>query len=232
MSTDGDNILERGDRGDAVTELQRRLSAFGYYSEGNDGVFGGALELSVMDFQRDAKIQIDGRAGPQTIKSLGSWNIEKTENAKVEGRTRVVYVNQHAVRNRPVTPFLEATLAAAMLAVYGNGYEAQIYSGGQVRKGMPGKRTGSIRHDDYGEGGRALDAYILDQKGKKLEGMDLALLGQYWLANNFGGCGVEMAVGGIHLDEWQTPPPGGGKCWFYPYTDTKPWAEKVRNMLA
>ncbi len=226
-----DDIIERGDKGPEVLELQRKLSEFGYYMGALDGIFAGGSELAVMEFQRDAKIQVDGRVGSKTKTKLRGWSTAKSKKAKSEGRGQVVYVNQHAIRNRPCTVNLEVTLSAAVYDVYGPGCQAQIYSGGQSRKGMPGKRTGSIRHDDHGKGGRALDAYIINTKGKKLEGIELAKLGQYWLAMKFGGCGLEMAVGGIHLDEWKRPPPGGGMLWTYPYSDRKPWGAKVRQML-
>jgi len=226
-----DDIIERGDKGPEVGELQRRLAELGYYNGAIDAIFGGGTEMAVMDFQRDAQIQVDGRAGPHTEAMLKTWNTSKKKEAKSEGRAQVVYVNQHAIRNRPSTAYLEVTLATAVYDVYGPDYQAQIFSGGQPRKGTPGQRTGSVRHDDYGEGGRALDAYILNKKGKKLEGLELAKLGQYWLAMKYGGCGLEMAVGGIHLDEWKKPPTGGGMLWTYPYSDGKPWGAQARKML-
>lgn len=226
-----DDIIERGDKGPEVLELQRKLSKFEYYKGALDGIFGGGSEMAVMEFQRDAGIQVDGRAGPNTKAKLKKWTVATSKDAKSEGRAQVVYVNQHAIRNRPCTANLEVTLATAVHDVYGPDFQAQIYSGGQPRKGMPGKRTGSIRHDDYGEGGRALDAYILDKNGKKLEGVKLAKLGQYWLAMKYGGCGLEMAVGGIHLDEWKRPPPRGGMFWTYAYSNGKSWGGQVRQML-
>lgn len=66
---------------------------------------------------------------------------------------------------------------------------------------------------------------------KRCVGIELAKLGQYWLAKGLGGCGLEMATGGIHLDEWVKPPKGGGSFWTYPYSDGKPWGAEVRAML-
>ncbi len=226
-----DDIIERGDKGPEVAGLQRRLAELGYYKGAIDAIFGGGTEMAVMDFQRDAQIQVDGRPGPRTVGKLKTWTTTNKKEAKSEGRVQVVYVNQHATRNRPSTTYLEVTLATAVYDVYGPNHQAQIFSGGQARKGTPGKRTGSIRHDDYGKGGRALDAYIINKNGKKLQGPELAKLGQYWLAMNYGGCGLEMAVGGIHLDEWKKPPAGGGMLWTYPYSDRKPWGDEARQML-
>jgi len=231
ITANGADIIERGDKGAEVIDLQRKLSEYGYYKGALDGIFGGGTEMAVMAFQRDAGILADGRAGPVTKAKLKGWGA-KAAKASTGGHAQVTYVNQHAIRNRPCTAYLEVTLASAVFDVFGAGYQAQIFSGGQPRKGTPGKRTGSIRHDDYGEGGRALDAYILNKNGKKIEGLDLARLGQYWLAMGYGGCGLEMAVGGIHLDEWKTPPKGGGMYWTYPYSDAKPWGAQAKKMLA
>lgn len=230
-AVDGPAVLERGSKGPAVEELQVKLADLGYYKGRVDGDFGGGTEIAVMDFQRDAAIQVDGRVGPGTRTALAGWTTPAPSPSAKPGVAEVVYKNQHATRDRPVTPFLEVTLAAAVGAVYGPGYRAEIYSGGQARKGTSSKRTGSIRHDDYGEGGRALDAWIIDTAGKRLTGPELGRLGQYWLAKGYGGCGLEMSWGGIHLDEWSKPPPGGGMYWTYAYLDGQKWGEQVRKML-
>jgi hypothetical protein len=119
----------------------------------------------------------------------------------------VSYANDGAIRNQPVTSNLQSNLADAITAVYGPGYKASVYSGGQTGK----RRTGSVRHDN----GRAADVYVIGPDGKKVQGDALAPLGQYWAAKKYGGVGLEMHGGGIHLDEWSTPPKGGGMAWNY-----------------
>jgi peptidoglycan hydrolase-like protein with peptidoglycan-binding domain len=226
-----DLMLERGAKGASVRSFQNKLHKFGYYNGALDGVFGGGTEAAVMDFQRDAGLQVDGRAGPITMAELSGWTAAGGTGPKPNSIAEVVYKNQQAIRNRPCTTHLVRALGSAVYAVFGPGMQAQIYSGGQPRFGTPGKRTGSIRHDDYGLGGRALDAWIIDKSGNRLTGKPLAKLGQYWLASNLGGCGLEMATGGIHLDEWTTPPPGGGMYWMYPYAEKQSWGKDVRQML-
>ncbi len=129
----------------------------------------------------------------------------------------VVYINKTATRRKKCTDHLIDSLSTALIFVYGQSHIAKIYSGGQDRKGKGGRRTGSVRHDDYGQGGRAMDVYIYDGEGKKLTGAELAPLVQYWLAAKIGGVGIEMRVGGVHLDEWAKPPRGGGMVWYYDY---------------
>lgn len=113
----------------------------------------------------------------------------------------VTYTNRGATRDRPVTPALLEAIQRGVSAVYGEGYRAEIYSGGQAAKGMLGRRTGSTRHDDHGAGGEAADLYVYGPNGQRVTGTDLAKLGQHWEATNQGGVGLEMRGGGIHLDQ-------------------------------
>jgi peptidoglycan hydrolase-like protein with peptidoglycan-binding domain len=58
-------LLQRGDRGGAVYDLQERLRVPA------DGVFGAQTEAAVLDFQRSNGLFEDGVAGPQTLEALG-----------------------------------------------------------------------------------------------------------------------------------------------------------------
>lgn len=219
--------LVRGDEGIEVEDLQTRLRAKGFYAGDIDGKFGGGTEAAVMHFQRDAGLQIDGVFGPKTHAKLKTW----TKPASKIERASVTYTNQHAIRNKKVLPALVDRLAHAIMVVYGPGARGEIYSGGQDRKGRGSRRTGSIRHDDYGLGGRAMDVHVFDVSGKQIVGVDLAKLGQYWLAAKYGSVGLEMAGGGIHLDDWAPPPPGGGLKWQYAYSRRKPYAAEIDAKL-
>lgn len=145
-------------------------------------------------------------------------------------RARVILDNSGAKRKLPPDPVLEDRLSLAVGAVYGPGYEVRVYSGGQKTKaelrqeaeaqGLTGEAvdayiaanyTGSVRH----EHGRAADVKIFGPDGTQVTGDGLAPLAQYWAASRFGGVGLEMNGGGIHLDVWETPPPGGGMSWNY-----------------
>lgn len=59
-------VLCRGDRGDDVGDLQRRLIALGYDPGSPDESFGPLTEAAVRELQRDAGIGIDGVVGPRT----------------------------------------------------------------------------------------------------------------------------------------------------------------------
>lgn len=64
--------LKRGNKGDAVKELQQLLIDKGYSvgASGVDGDFGKATENAVRSFQRDNGLTVDGVAGPETYNAL------------------------------------------------------------------------------------------------------------------------------------------------------------------
>lgn len=65
------DVLVSGSRGAAVVELQKQLSTLGYTDARGrplqpDGAFGPATQHAVEAFQRDHRLTVDGKAGPQT----------------------------------------------------------------------------------------------------------------------------------------------------------------------
>ena len=60
--------LRRGDQGDAVLDLQRRLSLIGYSTDGDAHEFGAVTEAALRRFQSDRGLVVDGVCG------LQSWN--------------------------------------------------------------------------------------------------------------------------------------------------------------
>ena len=60
--------LRRGDTGEAVRDLQRRLALIGYSTGGDHQDFGTATETSLRQFQSDRGLVVDGICGSQ------SWN--------------------------------------------------------------------------------------------------------------------------------------------------------------
>lgn len=111
------------------------------------------------------------------------------------GGSRLRYTNQGAQRKGRLMPELESALNTAISDVYGPGYRAEVYSGGQ-KSNKAGEGVGSTRHNHGGAG----DIYIIGPDGKRLTGDGLAPIAQYWRAKGIGGVGLEMAGGGIHLD--------------------------------
>ena len=64
------SILSRGDRGEEVKRLQRRLNELHYNAGTADGVFGKQTREAVIAFQKANGLKTDGVAGPATQKIL------------------------------------------------------------------------------------------------------------------------------------------------------------------
>jgi GH24 family phage-related lysozyme (muramidase) len=67
-----DGILERGERGNSVINLQKRLLAKGYKPGTPDGIFGYGTQSAVLAFQRASGLSADGVAGPKTLAALAA----------------------------------------------------------------------------------------------------------------------------------------------------------------
>ncbi|MBU0553200.1 LysM peptidoglycan-binding domain-containing protein [Myxococcota bacterium] len=151
--------------------------------------------------QGDAGPTKDEKTKPKAEKdSKGSPKSKKDEPKEEtpKGTSGVTYKNQSSTRSKPVQALLMQRISHAIQKVYGQGARAEIYSGGQAKKGTPGKRTGSIRHDD----GYAADCYIYVD-GKRLTTLSkLKPLKEFWISSGYGSVGLVMSGGGIHLDLW------------------------------
>jgi len=63
--------LSRGDSGEAVRTLQKKLDALGYWTGGKaDGEFGGNTEQAVLALKKVAGLRRDGVAGPRVWRAL------------------------------------------------------------------------------------------------------------------------------------------------------------------
>jgi len=70
-----DGVLREGERGADVRQLQERLNAVGARDAagrvlGTDGEFGQRTEDAVRSFQRARGLEVDGLAGPETLRAL------------------------------------------------------------------------------------------------------------------------------------------------------------------
>ncbi|MBQ2896631.1 MAG: spore cortex-lytic enzyme, partial [Oscillospiraceae bacterium] len=64
-------VYKRGSSGAVVTEIQQKLSQWGYYSGGVDGIYGSGTEAAVKKFQEKNGLSPDGKVGPATLAALG-----------------------------------------------------------------------------------------------------------------------------------------------------------------
>lgn len=66
-----EGMLVRGERSEAVRQLQLDLQAVGVYADGvADGIFGCGTEAAVMEFQRSVEHDDDGYVGPANLAAL------------------------------------------------------------------------------------------------------------------------------------------------------------------
>lgn len=65
-------MLKKGDRGDAVRQLQTQLRQVGSYNGPITGFFGDQTETAVRHFQRSRNLNVDGVAGQSTLDALAA----------------------------------------------------------------------------------------------------------------------------------------------------------------
>src|SRR5437764_8816250 len=88
--------LQRGETGEAVRDLQRRLAALGLDSASDEpGEFGPGTEAAVRAFQQQRGLVVDGLCGPQTWAAL-------VESGFTLG-DRTLYFRQPMLRGDDVT---------------------------------------------------------------------------------------------------------------------------------
>lgn len=61
--------VKKGDKGTPVRWVQKQLNKHGY-KLAVDGSFGGGTDKAVRKFQKDKKLEVDGRVGPKTRAAL------------------------------------------------------------------------------------------------------------------------------------------------------------------
>jgi peptidoglycan hydrolase-like protein with peptidoglycan-binding domain len=85
-------IMKVGSSGKAVTDLQLKLKQLGYFNVDVTGYYGSITKASVIRFQRDNGLIVDGIAGPQTMSALNRKVSNKNEvsRSKVSSQTLLV----------------------------------------------------------------------------------------------------------------------------------------------
>lgn len=84
-----------GSRGDEVTNIQKKLRQWGYYSGEVDGIYGDLTFDAVKFFQSKNNLDVDGIAGPQTLAALSlpssSPSQDLTYNNNVRLLSRIIH---------------------------------------------------------------------------------------------------------------------------------------------
>ena len=71
--------LRPGDRGEAVTAMQKRLAQLGYYRATATGTFDNTTRAAVVSFQRANGLTSDGIAGKKTIQKMFSSSAKRKQ---------------------------------------------------------------------------------------------------------------------------------------------------------
>ncbi len=104
--------VRRGDKGVAVTEVQRALLNKGHNPGTIDGVFGGQTQYAVIQFQKQRGLPADGIVGPSTAQILGISTPPTTPSGgsgstatPTTGSVRVTATNGVNIRSGPGTNY-------------------------------------------------------------------------------------------------------------------------------
>ena len=76
-------LYKRGSTGTTVTEIQKRLKSWGYYTGSVDGIYGSRTENAVKYFQRSNGLVADGQAGNKTLAAMGIY--EQSSSSASDG---------------------------------------------------------------------------------------------------------------------------------------------------
>lgn len=149
-----------------------------------------------------------------------------TTGTVIDTKGSVVKQNQDKLaktRRKPIKKELESSISQSITETLGEGYYAEVYSGGQAGKGEKGPRTGSTRHDHGG----AADIRIYDKDGNQISQEQYARVGATHIAMGRGGVGMQMSGGGIHMDLHKDR----AKLWDYDADGGIPLDKKARKIL-
>jgi hypothetical protein len=112
----------------------------------------------------------------------------------------VVIEDQKNKRRLAIQSNLKDQIEEAVTAVYGPGYKARVYSGGQDPRDPSTMPEGASTRHNYGN---AADVYIEGPDGRRLTREEQLPLAQYWMSSGYGSIGLGMKGHGMHIDNDQ-----------------------------
>lgn len=132
-------VYKYGSKDAIVTEIQRRLIAWGYYRGSMDGIYGYETYLAVKEFQRKHGLGVDGIAGDQTLAALG---INPGPSAGGGGR-RTTAASSNNASNAAASNSSDLNLLAKFIngEARGEPYEGQVAVGAVI--------LNRLRHPDF-----------------------------------------------------------------------------------
>jgi peptidoglycan DL-endopeptidase CwlO len=82
--------LQVGDRGDEVQVVQEKLSQMGYVVGSMDGVYGDVTAEAVKAMQKDKKLTVDGKVGPELFKMLAGRDLPVSRGPSITAVRRLI----------------------------------------------------------------------------------------------------------------------------------------------
>ena len=89
-------LSKYGSTGNEVTQIQKKLKNWGYYTGNVDGIYGSKTVAAVKKFQSKNGLTVDGIAGPKTLSALGissnsNSNTSTSNSSNLNLLSRLVY---------------------------------------------------------------------------------------------------------------------------------------------
>ncbi|MBO4330736.1 MAG: spore cortex-lytic enzyme [Oscillospiraceae bacterium] len=83
-------VYRQGSAGSVVTQIQKKLSQWGYYKYGIDGIYGSRTTAAVKSFQKANGLTADGISGRQTLAAMGISDDATAEDNSVTLLARLI----------------------------------------------------------------------------------------------------------------------------------------------
>lgn len=142
---------KQGSTGSVVTQIQQKLSNWGYYSGAVDGVYGSKTTTAVKYFQRKNNLTVDGKCGPRTLAALGIQvsDTQQSTSGDVELLARLISAE---ARGEPYTG--QVAVGAVVLnrvesPAFPNSMSGVIYQSGAFTCLQDGQFWGSVSDSAY-----------------------------------------------------------------------------------
>lgn len=89
-------LSKYGSTGNEVTQIQKKLKNWGYYTGSVDGIYGSKTVAAVKKFQSKNGLTVDGIAGPKTLSAMGitsssNSNTSSSNSSNLNLLSRLVY---------------------------------------------------------------------------------------------------------------------------------------------
>lgn len=90
------SLSKYGSSGNEVTQIQKKLKNWGYYTGAVDGIYGSKTLAAVKSFQAKNGLTVDGIAGPKTLAAMGitstsNSNTSSSNSTNLNLLSRLVY---------------------------------------------------------------------------------------------------------------------------------------------